>query len=79
MRILYILLAGVAVYFAVPRLDFSSSSSLESLFSLIWLLFALLVIGGNLVGIIYAPKKRITRHAALQKMSAKTKQRAAAR
>jgi hypothetical protein len=79
MRILYILLAGAAVYFAVPRLDFTSSSSLESLFSLIWLMFALFVIGGNLAGIIYAPKKRITRHAALQKMSAKTKRRAEAR
>lgn len=79
MRILYILFAGAIVYFALPRLDFSSSSSLESLFSLIWLIFALCVIGGNMTGLIYAPKKRSAKRAAVRKYQTKTKQRAAAR
>jgi hypothetical protein len=79
MRILYILLAGAVVYFALPHLDFSSSSSLESLFSLVWLMFALFVIGGNMTGLIYTPKKRLTKHSAVSKYQKKTKQRAAAR
>ncbi|MGW6434727.1 hypothetical protein ACWFPQ_15830 [Peribacillus butanolivorans] len=49
------LLCGVMLYYAVPRL--SLSGGLESLFAGSWLLFALLAVAGNLTGILYSPKK----------------------
>ncbi|MFD4929054.1 hypothetical protein ACFWMS_08995 [Peribacillus butanolivorans] len=54
--LLCLLLCGVMLYYAVPRLSLESGG-LESLFAGSWLLFALLAIAGNLTGILYSPKK----------------------
>ncbi|MFD4816836.1 hypothetical protein ACFVSS_10635 [Peribacillus butanolivorans] len=51
-----LLLCGVMLYYAVPRLSLESGG-LESLFAGSWLLFALLAVAGNLTGILYSPKK----------------------
>ncbi|MBK5462332.1 MULTISPECIES: hypothetical protein [unclassified Peribacillus] len=53
---LCLLLCGVMLYYAVPRLSLESGG-LESLFAGSWLLFALLAVAGNLTGILYSPKK----------------------
>ncbi|MFE4426158.1 hypothetical protein ACFRH9_03540 [Peribacillus butanolivorans] len=54
--LLCLLLCGVMLYYAVPRLSLKSGG-LESLFAGSWLLFALLAVAGNLTGILYSPKK----------------------
>ncbi|KMY51246.1 hypothetical protein [Peribacillus loiseleuriae] len=54
--LLCLLLCGVMLYYAVPRLSLATGG-LESLFSVTWLLFALFAIAGNLTGILYSPKK----------------------
>ncbi|AXN37862.1 hypothetical protein ACWF7H_03820 [Peribacillus butanolivorans] len=54
--LLCLLLCGVMLYYAVPRLSLESGG-LESLFAGSWLLFALLAVAGNLTGILYSPKK----------------------
>ncbi|MGE7779668.1 hypothetical protein ACQKL0_06885 [Peribacillus sp. NPDC097264] len=55
--LLCLLLCGVMLYYAVPRLTLESGG-LESLFGGTWLLFALLAVAGNLTGILYSPAKR---------------------
>ncbi|MGE7905143.1 hypothetical protein ACQKNS_12180 [Peribacillus sp. NPDC094092] len=55
--LLCLLLCGVMLYYAVPRLSLESGG-LESLFAGSWLLFALLAVAGNLTGILYSPKKQ---------------------
>ena len=77
MRIVYLLLAGAMLFYALPRLDISSANPLASLFSLIWILFALFAAGGNLTGLMYAPKKHKAKQAQVRRM--KVRQRAAAR
>jgi hypothetical protein len=52
-----LLVSGVLLYYAVPRLSIYSAG-VEGYFSIIWLLFALMVIAGNLTGLLYTPKKR---------------------
>ena len=42
------------LYFAVPRLSVSSAG-VEGIFAITWLLFALMVIAGNLTGLLYTP------------------------
>ncbi len=54
---LCLLLCGVLLYYAVPRLSFQAGGA-ESVFAGSWLLFALFAIAGNLTGILYSPKKR---------------------
>ncbi|CAH0346218.1 hypothetical protein [Bacillus sp. CECT 9360] len=55
--LLCLLLIGVMLYYAVPRLTLTGSG-LESIFAASWLLFALFAVAGNLTGMLYAPKKR---------------------
>ncbi|WP_428909374.1 hypothetical protein [Niallia sp. Krafla_26] len=52
-----LLLSGVLLYYAVPRLTINSPG-LEGYFSIAWLLFALMVIAGNLTGLLYTPSKK---------------------
>lgn len=55
-RFIFCLLAcGFMLYFAVPRLSVTANGA-YGIFSAVWLLFALLVIAGNLAGILYQPK-----------------------
>ncbi len=54
---LCLLLCGVLLYYAVPRLSLQAGG-IESVFAGSWLLFALFAIAGNLTGILYSPKKR---------------------
>lgn len=56
--LLCLLLAGVMLYFAVPRLSVSLDGA-PGIFSLTWLAFALIVIAGNLTGLLYSPKKTV--------------------
>jgi hypothetical protein len=55
--LLYLLLCGVMLYYALPRISFDSLGA-EGLFSGAWLLFALFVIAGNLSAFLYTPKKQ---------------------
>ena len=52
-----LLVSGVLLYYAVPRLSIYSAG-VEGYFAITWLLFALIVIAGNLTGLLYTPKKR---------------------
>jgi len=55
--LLCFLLAAALMYYAVPKLPFSASGY-SGLFACVWLGFALLVIAGNLSGLLYSPKKK---------------------
>lgn len=55
--LLCLLLCGVMLYYAVPRLSLETGG-LESIFGGTWLFFALLSVAGNLTGILYSPKKQ---------------------
>jgi hypothetical protein len=54
---LCLLLCGVLLYYAVPRLSFEAGGA-QSIFAASWLIFALFAIAGNLTGMLYSPKKR---------------------
>ena len=54
---LCLLLCGVLLYYAVPRLSLQAGG-VEGLFAASWLLLALFAIAGNLTGILYYQKKR---------------------
>ena len=54
--LLCLLICGVLLYYAIPRLTISAAGP-EGIFALSWIFFALIVIGGNLVGLMYSPKK----------------------
>lgn len=56
--LLCLLLCGFMLYFAVPRLSVTAEGP-QGIFSLCWLAFALIVIAGNLTGLLYSPKKSI--------------------
>jgi hypothetical protein len=56
--LLCLLLIGVMLYYAVPRLSLAGDGQ-ESIFAASWLLFALFAAAGNLTGMLYAPKKRM--------------------
>lgn len=53
---LSLLLCGVMLYYAVPRLAVDVNSA-QGVFSLSWLVLALLVVGGNLSSLLYKSKK----------------------
>jgi hypothetical protein len=55
--LLYLLLCGLMLYIAMPRLDLASGGS-EALFAGSWLFLALLVFAGNLAAFLYTPKKQ---------------------
>jgi hypothetical protein len=46
------------LYFAAPRL-FINVDSAQGIFSIAWLSFALIVIAGNLTGLLYSPKRQV--------------------
>ncbi|MDQ0272079.1 hypothetical protein [Cytobacillus purgationiresistens] len=54
--ILCLLLSGMLLYYAMPRLDIYSGGA-EGFFSITWLVLALIVIAGNLTALLYAPKQ----------------------
>jgi len=54
--LLCLLLSAFMLYFAVPRLSVNLDGA-QGIFSLVWLAFALMVIAGNLTGLLYSPKK----------------------
>ncbi|MDF2858894.1 MAG: hypothetical protein K0Q87_4745 [Neobacillus sp.] len=54
--LLCLLLCGFMLYFAVPRLSVFAEG-LQGTFTLAWLSFALIVIAGNLTGMLYSPKQ----------------------
>jgi hypothetical protein len=61
-RLLFCLLfCGFLLYYAVPNLSIRGGG-LEGTFAISWLLLALIVIGGNLVGLLYTPKKQRARN-----------------
>ncbi|WP_209122089.1 hypothetical protein [Alkalihalobacillus sp. BA299] len=57
--LLCLLLALAVVYFAVPRIPLGDPG-LAGVFAIAWLLFALIVVGGNLVGLLYSKGRRKT-------------------
>ncbi|WP_409251621.1 hypothetical protein V1502_15990 [Bacillus sp. SCS-153A] len=50
-----LLLAGMMLYYAVPRMDVFADG-LQGAFALSWLAFAAIVIAGNLSGMLFAPR-----------------------
>ncbi|EKN65088.1 hypothetical protein BABA_22036 [Neobacillus bataviensis LMG 21833] len=69
--VLCLLLCGFMLYFAVPKLSVTADGT-QGLFAIAWLSFALIVIAGNLTGLLYSPKKLVKRS---QPQSAKRKTR----
>ena len=59
--LLCLLLCGFMLYFAVPRLSLQANGA-EGIFALSWLAFALMVIAGNLIGMLYSPKKTVSKN-----------------
>jgi hypothetical protein len=55
--LLCLLASGMLLYYAVPRLSVSSTGA-EGVFAITWLVFALVVIAGNLTGLLYTPGKQ---------------------
>ncbi|WHY84982.1 hypothetical protein QNH39_20350 [Neobacillus novalis] len=55
--VLCLLLVAFMLYFAVPRLSVHANGA-EGIFSIAWLAFALMVIAGNLTGLLYSPKRQ---------------------
>jgi hypothetical protein len=56
--LLCLLLSAFMLYFAVPRLSVTAEG-LQGIFAITWLAFAMIVIAGNLTGLLYAPKKQV--------------------
>jgi hypothetical protein len=54
--LLCLLICGLMLYFAVPRLSLSTNG-VEEAFSIVWLMFAMIVMAGNLTGLLYQPKR----------------------
>jgi hypothetical protein len=55
--LLCLLLCGILLYYGAPRLSIYADGA-QGIFSLAWLSFALIVIAGNLTGLLYSPKKQ---------------------
>jgi hypothetical protein len=55
--ILCLLICGLLLYYAVPNLSIEAGGA-AGIFAISWLGFALLAIGGNLVSLLYSPKKQ---------------------
>ncbi|NRD76103.1 hypothetical protein HPT25_01090 [Bacillus sp. BRMEA1] len=56
--LLCLLLCGFMLYYAVPQLSVTAGG-VQGAFSITWLVFALMVIAGNLTGLLYSPKKQV--------------------
>jgi len=72
--ILCLLVCGVLLYYAVPNLSVHAQG-LEGIFSIVWLAFACIVIGGNLVGLLYHPKKQSKIENSIKESNTNRKQR----
>ncbi|HEY2419790.1 MAG TPA: hypothetical protein VGI04_00140 [Neobacillus sp.] len=59
--LLCLLLCGFMLYFAVPRLTITLDGA-NGIFSIVWVLFALIVIAGNLTSLLYSPRKKVQQH-----------------
>ena len=58
-RLLFCLLfIGIMLYYAIPRLSFTGSLEVV-IFSVSWLAFAVLAVGGNIAAVLYMPRKTI--------------------
>jgi len=58
-RLLFCLLfIGIMLYYAIPRLQFTGSME-EVIFSISWLMFALLALGGNIATVLYMPRRTV--------------------
>ncbi|MCM3116642.1 hypothetical protein M3610_15300 [Neobacillus sp. MER 74] len=55
--LLCLLLCGFLLYYGVPRISIYADGA-EGIFSVAWLAFALMVIAGNLTGLLYSPKRQ---------------------
>ncbi|QOR65828.1 hypothetical protein IM538_18760 [Cytobacillus suaedae] len=66
--LLCLLICGVLLYYGLPRLSINAGG-LEGIFSAAWILFALMVIGGNLAGLLYSPKKNKAKSYKVNKMT----------
>jgi hypothetical protein len=55
--LLCLLLCGMMLYFAIPRIDIMALGSF-GVFSSMWLLLAFFVVAGNLSGLLYSPQNR---------------------
>ena len=64
--ILQLLLCGVMMYYAIPRLDVYAGGA-EGIFAISWVAFALLVTSGSLIGLLYSPKQESRHSKAIQK------------
>ncbi|WP_147532614.1 hypothetical protein [Bacillus marasmi] len=53
--ILCMLLCGWMIYYAGPKLQVFEAGA-EGIFAITWLLFALMVMAGNLTGVLYSSK-----------------------
>jgi hypothetical protein len=72
--LLCLLLSGMLLYYAVPRISIFNSGA-EGYFAIAWLLFALMVIAGNLTGLLYTPSKRKSKQSSHPKFNKRTKSR----
>jgi hypothetical protein len=57
--LLYLLVCGLMLYFAVPRMSFSAGS--DGLFAGAWLMLAFCVVAGNLSAFLYTPKRKMAK------------------
>jgi hypothetical protein len=55
--LLCLLLCGLMLYYALPRLVFHPSE-IEGVFSMMWLLLAFLAAAGNLAALLFLPDKQ---------------------
>jgi len=55
--LLCLLLCATLLYIAVPRLTVNASG-LEGIFAITWLVFAFIVVAGNLSALLFSPKRR---------------------
>ncbi|MGN1402597.1 MAG: hypothetical protein ACI4XL_13980 [Bacillus sp. (in: firmicutes)] len=55
--ILCLLLAGLMLYYGLPRLDFGSSGA-ELIFTVTWVLFAFFIVAGNLAALLFLPREK---------------------
>ncbi|WP_139365084.1 hypothetical protein [Litchfieldia alkalitelluris] len=70
--ILCLLICGVLLYYGIPNLSIEAGG-LQGIFSISWLALAFIVVGGNLVGLLYSPKKQKQQTVALKGLSQKNR------
>ncbi|WP_102274278.1 hypothetical protein [Cytobacillus massiliigabonensis] len=72
--LLCLLVCGLLLYYAAPRLDVFSEG-LAGIFAISWLVFALIVIAGNLTALLYSPKNTTSNIKSREKMTDKKRAR----